>query len=217
MKLVCGIDEAGRGPVIGPMVIAGVTLKQRLCHRLAEIGVRDSKLCSRKEREGLYESILRIVENVHTVVISPAEIDAALFSATMNLNSLELRYQAAVIDALFPDRVVLDCPEVNTVAYAEKLRLLLANPSIEIIAENKADVNHPIVSAASIVAKVTRDREIERIKEGIGIDFGSGYPGDPKTRRFLGEAGPDHAHILRRSWKTYRTIADRDGQHDARP
>jgi ribonuclease HII len=209
VRLVCGIDEAGRGPVLGPMVIAGVMMRESRHAELVALGVKDSKLCTPKKREELYEAILRLTSEYHVVVIDPLEIDAALFDPMMNLNLLEIHHQAAIINTLIPDHVIIDCPQINTLSYTSKLIPFLSNRAVGIQAENKADMNHPIVSAASIIAKVTRDRAIESIKKRIGIDFGSGYPGDPKTRRFLEERQCEHDDIKRKSWQTYKTIRDK--------
>jgi ribonuclease HII len=207
MKLVCGIDEAGRGPVIGPMVIAGVSMHERSLDELKELGVKDSKLLSPAKREMLYDKILRIVQNHHIVVISPLEIDIALGDPDCNLNSLEAIHQAAIIRILRPESVIVDCPSVNMESYSLMLKSYMSEMIVEIKAEHKADVNYPIVSAASIIAKVCRDREIEKIKKAIDIDFGSGYPSDPKTRKFLLEQKTCFDEIKRKSWKTYKKIS----------
>jgi ribonuclease HII len=207
MKIVCGIDEAGRGPVLGPMVIAGVSMQEEALPLLASLGVRDSKLCTPKKREELYEAILEIADTYKVEVIGPREIDDALLDPSMNLNLLEIVHQAAIIDLIRPQHVILDCPGVNIESYTACLLARLRDKTIHLQAEHKADVNHPIVSAASIVAKVTRDREIVKLKERIGIDFGSGYPSDPKTRAFLVEYKHEHDEIKRKTWKTFTTLA----------
>jgi len=206
MKLICGIDEAGRGPVIGPMVIAGVSMREHSLPGLTSLGVKDSKLLSSTKRESLFDTILRIVENHHIVIISPLEIDDALGDPSLNLNVLEAIHQGAIIRILKPQCVIVDCPSVNIESYTSLLRGYVQDQCPEIRAEHKADVVYPIVSAASIIAKVTRDREIERIKKTIGIDFGSGYPSDPKTRKFLYEYKNCHEEFKRKSWKTYKNI-----------
>ncbi len=206
MKLFCGIDEAGRGPVLGPMVIAGVSMREDALADLASTGVRDSKLCSPRTRDELYSVILGLAESCKIEIIGPDEIDAALADPALNLNILEILHQAAIIESLAPDHVIIDCPGVNIESYVACLRTHLSSRRPVIQAEHKADQNHPIVSAASIIAKVTRDREVGKIRERIGVDFGSGYPSDPKTRTFLIEHRNEHDDIKRKSWKTFTSL-----------
>jgi ribonuclease HII len=206
MKLICGIDEAGRGPVLGPMVIAGVAMREKDLPRLLSIGVRDSKLCTPKMREELYDTIMGFADSYKIEIIGPKAIDAAIADPAMNLNILEIVHQVVIIDSIDPDKVIIDCPCTNTESYASRIRTRITNRHTVITAENKADLNHPIVSAASILAKVTRDREVAKIRERLGIDFGSGYPSDPKTRAFLLDYRNEHEEIKRKSWKTFTTL-----------
>jgi ribonuclease HII len=207
VRFVCGIDEAGRGPVIGPMVIAGIVFDEGSLPRLIDLEVKDSKLCTRSKREKLFDTILCLALRHQIAVILPDEIDRALLDPEMNLNLLEVHHQSSIIDTLFPTHVILDCPSPNIEAYTKSLCSRIKTCGITIQAEHKADVNYPIVSAASIIAKVTRDREIERLKELIGVDFGSGYPSDPKTRRFLADHPKEFGDIKRKTWKTFDSLA----------
>ena len=85
------------------------------------------------------------------------------------------------------------------------------NSKVKLIVEHKADTKYPTVAAASILAKVTRDREIEKIKKKIGIDFGSGYPSDPKTIEFVNKHW-NKFDIFRKSWSTYQKVAAKKSQ-----
>ena len=208
---ICGIEEAGRGPVIGPLVMVGVLIDEEDEQKLVNLKVKDSKLLTPKQRKGLYEKIIQIVENYKIIMILPNEIDAALKGGDdMNLNWLEAQRSAQIINELRPDKVILDCPSPNKKEYAEYLARYLENKT-EIIAEHKADVKYPLVSAASIIAKVSRDREVERIKEEYDIDFGSGYPADPKTKEFI-EKNYNKYPFFRTSWSTYKKIAKKAHQ-----
>jgi len=89
MALISGIDEAGRGPVIGPMVLAGVVLEEKEIERLENIGVKDSKLLSLQQRERMFEQIKEIVKDYKIKIVSPEQIDSALNSKALNLNKLE--------------------------------------------------------------------------------------------------------------------------------
>ncbi len=212
MALIAGIEEAGRGPVIGPMVMCGVLIDEEDQEKLRSIGAKDSKLLTPKTREMLFGQITAMVKKYELVVVSQKEIDNALLDPALNLNKLEAITSAKIINKLNPDKVLVDCPSNNTKAYASYLREHLANKSMEIIAEHKADVKYPVVSAASILAKVTRDREIEKIKERIGIDFGSGYPSDEKTQLFLRKNWDRFPEIFRQTWASYKTVASKKQQ-----
>ncbi|MBN2566902.1 ribonuclease HII [Candidatus Woesearchaeota archaeon] len=210
MAIVCGIEEAGRGPVIGPMVMAGVCIDEKDEDELARIGVKDSKLLTPRQREGLFERIKRIAKRHHIIVLQPAEIDAALRSPSTNLNWLEADTSTALLNRLAPDRAILDCPSPNTEAYVARVRQGLEK-DMTIRAEHKADLLYPVVSAASIIAKVVRDREIEDIKRRHNVQFGSGYPADPLTQRFL-ERNHDKYPFFRKTWKSYVRVAQRKAQ-----
>ncbi len=195
----CGIDEAGRGPVIGPMVIAVVCGNNDL---LRNIGVKDSKMLSEVRRETLLKKIYDNSEYVNFLIISEDEIDEAVNKNL--LNYLEAKYISLLMRK--GNSYVVDCPDVDT----ERFRKILNELSgvEDIIAEHKADVNYPVVSAASIVAKVTREKEIEKIKGEIG-DFGSGYPSDPRTIKFLKEYYRINGKLpphTRKSWKTVKNL-----------
>lgn len=201
MKIVCGIDEAGRGPAVGPMVICGASFPENLSDKLKEIGVKDSKLLLPQEREELFGQVAELCKKkYYIIVISPDEIDSAV--AEKDLNWLETRKSAEIINFLHPDKAIIDCPNPNIKAYSEYIRERLIDKKVELVCEHKADFNYPVVGAASILAKVTRDAEIERIKEKTGIDFGSGYPSDPKTKKFIEENfdNKKFASIIRHSW-----------------
>jgi ribonuclease HII len=175
MALICGIDEAGRGPVIGPLVTCGVVIDSADEKKLAALGVKDSKLILPKKREELFDKILKIVKRHEVVVLSPQEIDSALIDPDTNLNWLEADTSAEVINKLTPEKAIVDCPSINIEEYQEYIRKKL-NVDCELVVEHKADLNHLVVAAASIIAKVTRDRAIEEIKKKVGQDIGSGYP-----------------------------------------
>ncbi len=209
--LVCGIDEAGRGPLIGPMVMAGVLVDEEGSESLKSLGVKDSKLLSQKRRVALYKRIVSVAKKYKITVIEPEEIDAALESDDLNLNWLEAHTSAKIINELKPDKVIIDSPSNNVVAYKRYLMKLLDNRRIEAVVEHKADVNHVECSAASILAKVTREEEIERIKKAVG-DFGSGYLTDPKTIKFFEENFERHPGLFRKTWAPYRKRLHLKGQ-----
>jgi len=208
MTLIFGTDEAGRGPVIGPLVMVGLAIEEKDLHKIEELKVKDSKLLTSKQREHLYDRILNVVKDKVILIISPKEIDEALQSDSLNLNWLEAIKTAEMINKLKPDKALLDCPSPNIKAYTSYVRNHLEDKTIEIVAEHKADVKYPLVAAASIIAKVTRDREIEEIKKEIGIDFGPGYPSNPITQQFLKENYNNYPHIFRKTWISYKKLKE---------
>lgn len=201
-----GIDEAGRGPVIGPLVMAGVFVEDD--SGLIAMGVKDSKLLSPLKREQLFD---KIKELPHFIIsISPQQVDGALTDPNLNLNKLELITAAKIINELPGKVAMLDAPGSNISAMIEYTQQFI-NRDIDLKAEHKADLNYPVVGAASILAKVTRDREIEKMKREIGIDFGSGYPSDPKTIKFLKE-NYDKYDFFRKSWSSWKKVAEAKNQ-----
>ena len=206
MGLILGTDDAGRGPVIGPMVISGVVIDEKDLAKLSAIGVKDSKLLTPKRREEIYDKIIKTVKDCKIVIIPPKEIDEAVESETTNLNWLEGQKFAIIINALKPDMAIVDCPSTNTQAFTDYLRKFLKS-DVKLKCEHKADLRFVVVGAASILSKVTRDREIEKIKTKIGVDFGSGYPADPKTQTFLKKYWNKFPEIFRHSWSTYKNVS----------
>ena len=217
MVLICGIEEAGRGPVIGPLVVCGVLVDKKDEWRLKRIGVKDSKLLSAKKREELFPKIQKIARNYKLIIVPVLQIDAALVSEEMNLNKLEAQKMAEAINTLKPDKIIIDCPSNNIPQFVTYLMTHVKDKDIsKIVAEHKADARYLIVAAASILAKVTRDREIEKIKEKIGINFGSGYPSDQRTVKFLKENWNKYPSIFRKEWASYRNVVEAKGQRSLR-
>lgn len=208
---IAGIEEAGRGPVIGPLVVCGILMDEQDEGRLRAIKVKDSKLLTPRQREALYPQIAKIVKKKKILVLQPAEIDAALGSDSLNLNWLEAHKMAEILNALQPDKAFIDCPSNNIKAFRSYLRELLTSP-IELVVEHKADVHYPVVSAASILAKVTRDSEVAKIQKMMPEDFGSGYMADPKTAAFLAKYYDTYPDIFRKQWVSYQSILKKKGQ-----
>src|SRR4030042_461161 len=183
--LIAGVDDAGRGAVIGPLVIAGVVLDAHNLPKLKEIGAKDSKLRSPHRREILSVEIRKIVKKYAVLKLQPDEIDAVVRSGRKlhKLNWLEACTMARVIDTLKPDKVYVDASDVLEERFKQHILECLSF-KVDIVSEHKADRNYVAVSAASIIAKVERDKEISLIAQAYG-DFGSGYPSDPRTMHFL--------------------------------
>ena len=207
--IVAGVEEAGRGPVIGPMVMCICATDEKNLDKLSEIGVKDSKLLSPLQRERLFEQIKKIC-NHKIVIISSQEIDDSLNDPEMNLNKLEAKTSAMLINSVKSDKVTLDCPSTNIPAYRQYVQNFV-KVNTTIIAEHKADLNYVIVGAASILAKVTRDAEIEKIKQKHNVEFGSGYPSDPRTIEFLRKNWNKYP-FFRKTWATYKKVAENQNQ-----
>ncbi len=202
LGVICGVDEAGKGSVLGPLVIAAVGVTAESI--VADLGVKDSKLLSPQERERLY-ILIRKSCHVATVSIEAAEID--IIRREMTMNACVARAHAQAIGKLSPSRAIVDACDVNAFRYAEMVKNHLFKPC-EILSEHHADENYPVVSAASIVAKVTRDRSIKRLTKNYG-KIGSGYPSDPVTITWLTGYIDEHSTpppIARKSWKTVSVI-----------
>ena len=212
--LIGGIDEAGRGCVIGPLVVAGVSVKEETLPLLVKLGVKDSKLLSPKKREALAVEITRLVENRVVVKLSPREIDRAVESGRKlhKLNRLEADTMAQVITALKPDVVYVDAADVVEERFKHHIQEGLSF-TVKIVSKHKADRIYPVVSAASIIAKVERDREIASLRAEYG-DFGSGYLTDEKTMDFLKrwlQTHGEYPECVRKSWKPAKQAKNEKG------
>ncbi len=179
--------------------------------RLKTLGVKDSKLLTPKKRQELFHELLKVIHDYYLIIVEPLEIDKAVNSIELNLNWLEAQKAAEITNYLRPDKVILDCPSPNLEKYATYFKQYLYKP-IEVICEHKADVNHVVVSAASIIAKEYREKDVEKIKKEIGIDFGSGYLSDPLTKKFLEEHFEHYGHHIRKSWVTYKDLVKKKHQ-----
>jgi len=211
MTTILGIDEAGRGPVIGPMVMAGVEIDSSKEQKLRDMGVKDSKLIPPAIREDLFDEIKKIAKNYKIIIISPKEIDNALESPDLNLNKLEGIKTVEIINTIKSDKVILDCPSTNEKAYKSFIEERLNYKPKHLIVEHKADVNYLVVGAASILAKVTRDAEIEKLRKKYG-EIGPGYPSNPITQRFLQQNWDKHPEIFRKTWETYKKVSQKKSQ-----
>ena len=207
--LIAGVDDAGRGAVIGPLVVAGILVDEKSLEKIESLGVRDSKVLTPKRRECLAAEILKIVKDHYIVKLSPKDIDRVVETGRKlhRLNRLEAKAMAEVIAHLRPDVAYVDASDVLPERFsrhiAEELTL-----KVKIISEHKADKTYPVVSAASIVAKVERDRVISVLHKRYG-EFGSGYASDRRTLEFLEnwiKKHNDYPDFVRKSWAPAKRI-----------
>lgn len=197
MKIV-GIDEAGRGSVLGPLVVCGVAIEENRVKYLERLKLRDSKKLSPKRRIVLSRKIKKIAE-CYPVKITAQDIDL-LRSKDVNLNEIEKIAMKKIIGDSEPDISIIDCIDVKPKRFKAEIETYKEN--LEVVAEHKADDKYVIVSAASIVAKVERDSEVQKIRKEFK-EIGSGYPSDPKTIAFLKKTPyEDLPDFVRKSWAT---------------
>jgi len=200
---VCGVDEAGRGSLVGPLVIAGVSINRSKIRKLKSMGVRDSKKLTPFQREKLYKKIIKFADDYYVAKINPPTIDRSVNKH--DLNNLEAKYMAKVILKLNPNISYIDSCDVNPSRFGKKISKLAKNNKVK--SYHHADSRFVIVSAASIIAKVNRDKAIQNLRKKHNI--GSGYPSDPKTKRFVKNYYHNMNKIpnfVRSSWKTARIV-----------
>ena len=205
-----GIDDAGRGPVIGPMVLAGCLMTEEVEKKLERMGVTDSKKLTQRRREYFEEIIKKECETFEIVLFYPDEIDGSNGDG-IKLNELEGIGCSKIINEINKGftkiKVLIDCPSPVISKWQDFVKTKINNLSnLEISCEHKADVNYTCVAAASILAKCMREKEMDKLKEIYGKEIGSGYCSDPATKNFL-EKNVRKYHdkgIFRKTWITWR-------------
>ena len=202
--MICGVDEAGKGPVMGPMVVAGVSVKN--AKLIENLGFKDSKLLSSQRRLELFNLIKQNC-SYEIEIINVEKIDE--YRMKNQLNLLNRKAFEKVISKLNPKVAYVDAADVNEERFGREIKVNLTNPNdTDVISMHKADSMIPVVAAASIIAKQTRELEIKKLKKEIG-DFGSGYPSDERTIKFLKSYFHDNSRWppgTRKSWKTIKRI-----------
>ncbi|MBD3261681.1 MAG: ribonuclease HII [Candidatus Altiarchaeales archaeon] len=207
----CGVDEAGRGPVVGPMVIAAAAFTRNSLKKIAQLKVRDSKKMSPKRRLQSEPRIKEIAQEYAVIRVQPHQIDR--LRSNCSLNQIEADKTAQLILSLSnkPHRIIVDACDSDAKNYLKRIKkaLYLLNPDYYIPhmdALHRAEDRYLEVAAASVLAKVERDRVAEKLKVRWG-DFGSGYPADEVTKRWLNEileSGDSLPPIIRKSWNTVK-------------
>lgn len=217
-KLKFGIDDAGRGPVIGPMIVAGCIIYEEHEEELRLAGVKDSKLLSHKKRIELEEKIKELAHSFSVRVADPDMITETN-NAGLLLNELEASMAADIINEINiienELHTVLDCPSPNLNGWGNFLKSKITKlDNLIISCEHKADFNHISVGCASILAKCERERQMDLLREKFGDEIGSGYPSDPKTKKFLEKYAREHSDkgIFRKNWETYKRYVPKDNQ-----
>ena len=202
--MICGVDEAGKGPVIGPLVVAAVKVDN--AKDIENLGFKDSKQLAPRRRKELAE-LIKNKFHYAVEIIEPEIVDE--YRRQNKLNQLNREAFERLISKLNPKVAYVDAADVNEDRFGNEIKKGLTNQNdTDIISMHKADAKIQVVAAASINAKETREKEIERMKHRIG-DFGSGYPSDEKTIKFLKSFYADNGKWpegTRKSWKTLDRI-----------
>ena len=202
--MICGVDEAGKGPVMGPMVVAAVSVEN--AKLIENLGFKDSKLLSSQRRLELF-NLIKQNYSYEIEVINVEKIDE--YRMKNQLNLLNRKAFEKVISRLNPKVAYVDAADVNEERFGREIKVNLTNPNdTDVISMHKADSMIPVVAAASIIAKQTRELEIKKLKKEIG-DFGSGYQSDERTIKFLKSYFHDNSRWppgTRKSWKTIKRI-----------
>lgn len=221
--LILGIDDAGRGPIIGPMILAGALIESSKEEELKKYAIRDSKTVLHSMRVKVAPVILANAVATKVVKTFPNEIDDAINGGT-NLNTLEAMKTAEIINDINVGemrkekiKVIVDCPSVNIAAWtATVVKMIKHIDNLQVVCEHKADANHLSVSAASILAKVAREEEVARIKKEYAKygNIGSGYPSDPMTKEFLAKHGRElkDSGLFRKTWATWKNMFPEAGK-----
>ncbi len=202
--MICGVDEAGKGPVIGPLVVAAVAVKN--AKDIQDLGVKDSKQLNPIKRKEL-SNIIKDKFDYTIEIIEAEKVDE--YRKQNKLNDLNREAFEKLISKLNPNVAYVDAADVNEHRFGKQIKEKLTNENdTDIISMHKADEKIDVVAAASIIAKETREEEIKRLKKKIG-DFGSGYPSDERTIKFLKSFYADNGKWptgTRKSWKTIERI-----------
>ena len=208
--IIAGIDEAGRGCVLGPMVLAICAIDEKKDGFFRDIGVKDSKLLSKQKREDLFSVIEQnCIE--YKIIVVPAE-ELNILMDGYSLNEIEAQKVVDLLKAIkSADKVILDSPDTIAEKYTKRVRSILKKEDnkkfdkLNILSEHKADYKYMSVACASILAKVTRDKLMNKL---VGFEL-SGYSSDPKTIDYLKNYFLEHKkfpEFTRLKWKTVDNI-----------
>lgn len=216
MYKVIGVDEAGKGPVIGSLFIGfsiiildkGLSELNSYQEKLQKLGVKDSKKLTPRKRNSIYNE-LKTMMDMKYAQLTPQLIDSNNLAGS-NLNKLEIEAIVKILESERPNLIIIDALTADPEKFKDEILKRLSF-ECKIISENKADVNYPIVGAASIIAKELREQERAQIIENIKLNCGSGYPSDPRTKEFLEKNwdNKEFEFIFRKSWETYKKYSSK--------
>jgi len=218
--LIAGIDESGRGSLIGPMILAGVIIDKKYEKDMIKIGVKDSKELSPRRREELAKEIEKIAKDIVILRVPACKIYSYI-KKKVNLNKIEAMKIAEIIEMTNFDKIFIDAPQkinnggMKPDKFIKLILSFLKNPEkkkSKIVVDNYLDESIPIVSAASIIAKVERDKQVEELNRKLDIQLINGYPSDPKAIEFVEKNilyGAEPSPYVRWHWSSVGDIAER--------
>ena len=223
IKIIAGIDDATKCPCIGSIFMAGVTATEKTIKNWKKLGIKDSKLITSKKRIELEKKIKKTAIKFKVAQINPMTID----NKVLNLNEWQMITCLSIIlniNQPAVKNIYIDNWERNESGFFKRINTSLLSKKLipsencdmlkKLVPEHFADENHTIVGAASILAKNASDRQYKRYRKKYG-DFGSGSPGDPKTRLFVWKHRNNPPIIVRKSWKTFKHLAQLENiEHD---
>lgn len=214
MRFIGGVDEAGRGSMIGPLVVCGISVEESKLDSLKKLGVKDSKKLDPQQRERLFPKILEISDFTLVIKVDCQTIDKNVMQKRLNI--LEAKTMATIIKNMNVDIVYVDSCDVNPIRFYDNIVSNIPGKKPTIYSLHKAENINIVVAAASIIAKVLRDEEIRKINEKYNNAVGSGYPSDKKSIDFVTNLvgnSKDIPNFIRKSWKPVKIIAEKNSSH----
>jgi ribonuclease HII len=205
---ILGLDEAGRGSLVGPLVVGGFLISADRIDELGPLGAKDSKLLTPRARERVFAALASVGTRAH-IALSPRTVDRAVGHG--RLNELEAESFARLVRELAPSVAYVDACDPNERRFGLRVSRL-AGGGARIVSRHHADRDFPVVGAASIVAKVLRDTALTRLRARFGEELGSGYPSDERTVRFVRATLADGRTLpawVRGSWATMQRVKPR--------
>lgn len=195
--------------------MAGVTVDKKDEKKLKALGVKDSKKLSPRRREELAKAIEEIARNIVVLRVQSCRIDD-MRAKGINLDKIEAMKMAEIIELCNGSTIFIDSLEHNTQKFKQIVLSFLKNKDYDLVVENYLDESIPVVSAASIIAKVNRDEAIKEIEKEAGQPIGVGYPHDVVTIEFLKklirENGKNLPPYVRKSWVTTQVLQEESWQ-----
>ncbi len=201
--------------MVGPLVVAGVTIDKQYEKKCLAIGVKDSKKLSPRRREELAKQIEEFARNIVILRVQPCRIDD-MRAKGINLDKIEAMKMAEIIELCSGSKIYVDSLEHNSSKFKQIILSFLKNKDYDLVVENYLDESIPVVSAASIIAKVNRDEAIKEIEKEVKQPIGVGYPHDAVTiefiKKMIKERGKDLPPYIRRSWVTTQVLQEESWQ-----
>jgi len=196
------------------MVLAGVVIDRNKEKEFKKIGVKDSKQLSPRRREFLADEIEKIARNIVILRVPACKIDSYR-EKKINLDRIEAMKMADIINMCGADKVYIDSLGVNTKRFENLILNYITNKKVKLIVENYADETYPVVGAASIIAKTSRDEAVRDIERKVGEPIGVGYSHDERTLKLIEKLIKENKKLpsyVRKSWITTQNLQEKSWQ-----